>query len=67
LRNGELALLVIGMHHGRGRALVLPHRDPRPVTFSRHGVSIGSLHAWLGRDGGWLRAFARQTRELGPY
>jgi CRISPR-associated endonuclease/helicase Cas3 len=67
LRNGELALLLIGMHHGRGRALIVPHRDPRPVTFSRHGVTTSSLHRWLALEGGWLRAFIRQNRELGPY
>lgn len=67
LRNGELALLLIGMHHGRGRAVVLPHRDPRPVTFSRCGVTIGSIHRWLTLEGGWLRAFLRRSREMGPY
>jgi len=63
----ELAFSVIGSHHGRGRALVLPHRDPRPMEIERHGVRISSSHRWLSVGSGWLDIFARLSHDLGPY
>lgn len=67
LMQRELALSVIGSHHGRGRALIIPHEDPRPVQVERHGVQVASLHPWLIVGSGWLDIFARLNRRLGPY
>src|SRR5206468_1562956 len=49
----DLALSVIGSHHGRGRAVLIPHEDPNPTTFERLGVRVSSLHEWLTLGGGW--------------
>ncbi len=67
LAQRELALSVIGSHHGRARVLIVPHDDPRPVEIERHGVRISSVHRWLSLGSGWLGIFARLNRNLGSY
>ena len=67
LRERDLALSIIGSHHGRGRAIIVPHDDPNAVTIERHGIQVSSLHRWLTLGCDWLKIFAALNRRFGPY
>jgi CRISPR-associated endonuclease/helicase Cas3 len=65
----DLAALLVGTHHGHGRALVPVIRDQEPVqvqlTNPLHDISISSDHNLYQLDSGWVDLFWRMVRHYG--
>ena len=65
----ELARLLIGTHHGHGRAFVPFAKDRNPVEVAlNHGgqqVAVCSDHRLYRLDCGWLDLFWRMVRRYG--
>ncbi len=66
---GELVKLLIGTHHGHGRAFVPVTKDPNPIEVAlNHAgkrIAVPSDHRLYRLDSGWVDLFWRMVRRHG--
>lgn len=67
--DSDLTKLLIGTHHGHGRAFAPVVRDPKPVdvvlTHNGRKITVSSDHLIYRLDSGWTDLFWRMVRRYG--
>ena len=66
IADADLIKLLIGTHHGNGRAFATVVNDTKPVEVSRsHTIAVCSDHGLYCLDSGWTDLFWRMVRRYG--